>query len=367
MTSTSSESPEYGSLRSDDDHWDIVSSVGYTALLVAGWRALHAISPQPLVRDDYAKLFINRCTGPVSDWRAGQPGDLRRQTAFRASMACRPDSSTTFSSPPQRGIRQAVIVAAGLDSRAYRLDWPDGTTVFEIDLAESPGIQGAGARRAGRRAQGPQDQVAADLRTDWSTPLKAAGFDRQTPSAWSVEGILPYLTDDAQTTLFTRISELSAPGSRVAVGALGTRLDQTATLRPGNNASRRQQSGNVDFSKLTYETNGDPAEWLAAHGWAVEPVHNTLDLQAGYGMSPPGRRRQDRRLHALAIHDRGSPGHEILHRRGHRGDRRQHTRSGSQCVLRPGRHPGRRFHGGGPRRRPNPPATGRDGQAAGGA
>ncbi len=64
MTSKASASPEYGSLRSDDDHWDIVSGVGYTALLVAGWRALHALSPQPLVRDDYAKLFIAASQDP---------------------------------------------------------------------------------------------------------------------------------------------------------------------------------------------------------------------------------------------------------------------------------------------------------------
>jgi O-methyltransferase involved in polyketide biosynthesis len=98
---------------------------------------------------------------------------------------------------------------------------------------------------------------------------------------------LPYLTDEAQNTLFTRISGLSAPGSRIAIGALGSRLDreQLAALEtehPGVN-----MSGDVDFSALTYENKTDPAEWLAAHGWDVEPVRNTLALQEGYGMTPP--------------------------------------------------------------------------------
>ena len=192
-----------------------------------------------------------------------------------------------FNSAVAGGIRQAVIIAAGLDSRAYRLDWPDGTTVFEVDLPKVLEFKGRVLREQGATPKGRRREVAADLRTDWPTPLKAAGFDAQVPSAWSVEGILPYLTDDAQTTLFTRISELCAPGSRIAVGALGTRLDHSQlsaleTTHPGVN-----KSGNVDFSKLTYETNGDPAEWLAAHGWGVEPVRNTLDLQARYRMSPP--------------------------------------------------------------------------------
>jgi len=288
VTSTSSASPEYGSLRSDDDHWDIVSGVGYTALLVAGWRALHAVSPQPLVRDDYAKLFITASQDPYLAGVLANPGTSVDETAFPRLYGVQTRFfDDFFTSAGQAGIRQAVIIAAGLDSRTYRLDWPDGTTVFEVDL---PKVLEFKARVLHEQAATPKarrSEVAADLRTDWPTPLKAAGFDPQRPSAWSVEGILPYLTDDAQTTLFTRISELCAPGSRVAVGALGTRLDHSQlaaleTTHPGVN-----KSGNVDFSALTYETNGDPAEWLAAHGWAVEPVRNTLDLQAGYGMSPP--------------------------------------------------------------------------------
>ena len=74
--------PEYGSLRSDDDHWDIVSGVGYTALLVAGWRALHAVSPQPLVRDDYAKLFITASQDPYLAGVLANPGTSVDETAF---------------------------------------------------------------------------------------------------------------------------------------------------------------------------------------------------------------------------------------------------------------------------------------------
>ncbi|OBF12677.1 SAM-dependent methyltransferase [Mycobacterium sp. ACS4054] len=283
-----STTPEFGSLRSDDDNWDIVSSVGYTALLVAGWRAVHALSPQPLVRDDYAKVFIAASQDPYLAAAVANPGTSEDEMAFPRLYGVQTRFfDDFFEEAGAAGIRQAVIVAAGLDSRAYRLEWAPGTTVFEIDLPKvlefkARVLDGEGAAPKARRVE-----VAADLRTDWSRALEAAGFDSEGPSAWSVEGVLPYLTDEAQNTLFTRISGLSAPGSRIAIGALGSRLDHDQlealeTAHPGVN-----MSGDVDFSALTYEPQTDPAERLAAHGWTVQPVRNTLDLQAGYGMTPP--------------------------------------------------------------------------------
>ena len=280
--------PEFGSQRSDDDQWDIVSSVGYTALLVAGWRAVHALSPQPLVRDDYAKVFIAASKDPYLAKVLSSPGTSEDETAFPRLYGVQTRFfDDFFITAAEAGIRQAVIVAAGLDSRAYRLDWPQGTTVFEVDLPKVLEFKAHVLGQHGAEPKARRVEVPIDLRTDWSRPLEAAGFDSEFPSAWSVEGVLPYLNDDAQNALFTRISGLSASGSRIAVGALGTCLDhdELADLEaahPGVN-----MSGNVDFSALTYEPRGEPAEWLAAHGWSVQPVRNTLELQAEYGMTPP--------------------------------------------------------------------------------
>lgn len=283
-----STTPEFGSRRSDDDHWDIVSSVGYTALLVAGWRALHAVSPHPLVRDDYAKVFIAATRDPYLAGVLANPGTTEDETAFPRLYGVQTRFfDDFFTSAGNAGMQQAVIVAAGLDSRAYRLEWPEGTTVFEVDLPKVLEFKAGVLGEHGAEPKARRIEVAADLRTEWSRTLEAAGFDTERPSAWSVEGVLPYLTDEAQDALFTRISGLSAPGSRIAIGALGSRLDRVAlealeSTHPGVN-----MSGDVDFSALTYETQTNPAEWLAAHGWAVEPVRNTLELQAGYGMTPP--------------------------------------------------------------------------------
>jgi methyltransferase (TIGR00027 family) len=283
-----SSAPEFGSLRSEDDQWDIVSGVGYTALLVAGWRAVHAVSPQPLVRDEFAKYFIKASGDPYLAGQLANPSTSEDEIAFPRLYGVQTRFfDDFFVAAGAAGIRQGVIVAAGLDSRTYRLDWPDGTTVFEIDQPKVLEFKARVLDELGATPKARRTEVAADLRTDWPTPFKDAGFDPQRPSAWSVEGLLPYLTDDAQTALFSRITELCAPGSRVALGALGSRLDHdqlTAleTAHPGVN-----MSGDVDFSALTYEPKTDPAEWLAAHGWDVEPVRNTLQLQAGYGITPP--------------------------------------------------------------------------------
>ncbi len=283
-----STSPEFGSLRSDDDHWDIVSGVGYTALLVAGWRAVHAVSAQPLVRDVYAKHFIAASEDPYLAGVLANPGTSADQTAFPRLYGVQTRFfDDFFTAAGNAGIRQAVIVAAGLDSRAYRLDWPDGTTVFEVDLPKVLEFKGRVMAEHGATPKARRSEVAADLRTDWPTQLKAAGFDPQSPSAWSVEGILPYLTDDAQSALFTRISELCAPRSRAAIGALGTCLDRERLAALEETHPGVNMSGGVDFSALTYEPKSDPAHWLAGHGWSVEPVRNTLELQASYGMTPP--------------------------------------------------------------------------------
>jgi len=281
---------KWGVDRSDDDTWDIVSSVGYTALLVAGWRALHAVSPQPLVRDEYAKYFIAASRDPFLNGALADPGTSEGATTFPRLYGVQTRFfDEFFASASEVGIRQAVIVAAGLDSRAYRLSWADGTTIFEID---QPEVLEFKVRVLAEHAAEPtarRSDVAADLRDDWSIPLRTSGFDITASSAWSVEGILPYLTGDAQDALFARITELSAPGSRLAIGALGSRLDQDRLTALEENHPGLNLSGDVNFSTLTYDdsTKTKPAQWLTQHGWTVESVRTNPELQREYGRTPP--------------------------------------------------------------------------------
>ena len=277
---------KWGVDRSDDDEWDIVSSVGYTALLVAGWRALHATSAQPLVRDDYAKHFIAASADPFLNAALADPGTSEGATAFPRLYGVQTRFfDEFFTAAAEDGLRQAVIVAAGLDSRAYRLTWPTGTTVFEVDQPKVLEFKTTVLAHHAAEPAADRRDVAADLRDDWSIPLRNNGFDTELPTAWSVEGILPYLTGDAQDTLFARITELSASGSRLGIGALGSCLDQDRLVALEGSYPGLNLSGDVDFSTLTYDdaTKTKPAQWLADHGWTVDQVRTNPELQREYG------------------------------------------------------------------------------------
>ena len=275
--------------RTEGDQWDIRTGVGYTALVVAAWRALHTAAVEPLARDEYARHFVGAAADPyLTGLLAAAPaGDAAVfphlygvQTRFFDEF---------FATAAADGIRQMVIVAAGLDTRAFRLRWPAGTTVFELDqpavLAfKADVLAGLGARPAADRVA-----VGADLRGDWAAALTAAGFDPARPTAWSLEGLLPYLTGPAQDGLLAGISALSCDGTRIAIGALGAHFDAeefaaVVADHPGVRIFR-----DVDFGALTYrpEQRADPADWLAGHGWTVTRVGGTVDLQADHGETPP--------------------------------------------------------------------------------
>ncbi len=282
---------ERGGLRSDNDGWDIVSGVGYTALVVAAWRALHTASDRPLATDDYAELFVTAAGDPHLGEVLDGFDDSQDSTVFPRLYGVQTRFfDEFFASAAEQGIRQAVIVAAGVDARAYRLDWPAQATVFEVDRPEVLEFKARVLDDAGAQPNCVRHEVGADLRADWVTPLTAAGFDPERPAAWSLEGLLPYLTDAAQNALLSAIGEISAPGTRLATGAVGSgsgSWEQLAELEKNHPGLR--SSGDTDFSGLIYadDTRASPAGWLTEHGWTVDYVGTSPQLQARYGRNPP--------------------------------------------------------------------------------
>lgn len=214
------------SRRTAGDTWAITESVGATALGVAAARAVETAATNPLIRDEFAKVLVSSAG---TAWArladadlAWLDGDQLGRRVHR--VACDYQAVRThffdeyFGAAVDAGVRQVVILAAGLDARAYRLNWPAGTVVYEIDqpsvLEYKAGIlQSHGAVPTARR-----HAVAVDLRDDWPAALIAAGFDGTQPTAWLAEGLLPYLPGDAADRLFDMVTALSAPGSQVAVG-----------------------------------------------------------------------------------------------------------------------------------------------------
>lgn len=285
--------------RTDNDSWDITSSVGETALRVAAARAAETAKPHPLIRDPFAQLFLDAAGGAgrkVSFESGVTTGDSEvvaqlwaRRQVIGEYMACRTAFfDEFFVSATDEGVRQVVILAAGLDSRAWRLPWPHGTTVYEIDQPAVLQFKSATLRTSGARPMCTQVDVPVDLRHDWPTALQQAGFDPAVASAWSAEGLLPYLPARAQDLLFDRVHALSAGGSRLAVEAMAvdfprseqSRREQMRHLREAAEKMGRDDVPN--FEELWYfEERTDLAEWLRAHGWDLSVVASN-ELLSGY-------------------------------------------------------------------------------------
>ncbi|GAA4390542.1 class I SAM-dependent methyltransferase [Tsukamurella soli] len=275
-------------MRSEGDTWDIVSSVGRTALGVATFRAIEAERPDALIRDPFARWFVEATGDQQFLGMLADPDSIDQRNFFPRTMGPRTRFfDEYFEAASRAGCRQAVILAAGLDARSYRLDWSEGTTVFEIDqtkvLEFKDGVLAdhSAAPKADRRT------VAADLRDDWPAALVAAGFDPSVPTAWSAEGLLPYLPGAAQDALFERIDALSVPGSRIAAhggpgGAEMQRLREAAR----QHVDRGPFGGTAPFDLWYDDERADPVQWLTERGWTVERTAMD-DLFRSYGRAVP--------------------------------------------------------------------------------
>lgn len=279
--------------RSDTDSWDLASSVGATATMVAAARAIASAEPDPLINDPYAADLV-RAVGveffsKLVDGEISLDGELADGAALMTGiMAVRTKFfDDFFTSAGDAGIRQAVILASGLDSRAYRLPWHDGTVVYELDQPEVIGAKTAAMSQIGATPTAERRTVAVDLRDDWPAALQAAGFDPSAPSAWSAEGLLAYLPPEGQDRLFDNITTLSAPGSRLATEF---HPDIAANLRErGNEMSEqwRKHGLDLDLANLWYDgERNSVTEYLGGSGWSVT-ARRRPELFAEYGREFP--------------------------------------------------------------------------------
>jgi methyltransferase (TIGR00027 family) len=275
--------------RSDNDTWDIATSVGATAVMVALARASETNSPDPLIRDEFAEPLVSTpelavVRDQVASMYAASEEDAddfaMRQHEMVDYQAVRTHFfDEFFAAAAAAGIRQHVILAAGLDSRAYRLDWPADTVVYEIDLPAVLEYKTATLETYGAKPSTTRREVAVDLRHDWPAALCDAGFDPKRPSAWLAEGLLPFLPGPAQEAMFCSIDELSAPGSRVAVEVFGVQDDRRPEVEERwkeLRAAREQRGEDVSFNPLDlwYDNEGRPecAGWFRARGWTTDSV-----------------------------------------------------------------------------------------------
>jgi methyltransferase (TIGR00027 family) len=279
--------------RTENDTWDLASSVGATATAVAASRAMASQGADPLLADPWADPLV-RAVGidtfvKLIDGEIG-PGDddpvLNRRTMNEQITVRTRFFDDFFMQATGSGIRQAVILASGLDTRAYRLAWPAGTVVYEIDQPavidfKTRTLAGLGAEPTAQRRT-----VAIDLRDDWPSALAAAGFDTGQPTAWSAEGLLPYLPPEAQDRLFDNVVALSAPGSRIATEHLDLRHVPSDWAQRLTERSRRIGS-NINLAELFYTgERNTAAEYLTGHGWRVN-IRTTEQCYSAHGFELP--------------------------------------------------------------------------------
>jgi methyltransferase (TIGR00027 family) len=294
-------------IRYDSDSWDLASSVGATATAVAAWRAMAARGPNPLIDDPFAEPLVNAVgidalirmmNGEIeldNDDPTFTPQGLAEGTAARtrffdsffldamgadASRAPARGGIGQFDTVGETGLRQAVILAAGLDTRAYRLPWPAEVVVYEVDQPQVIDFKTHTLAGLGAAPTADCRPVGVDLRDDWPAALRSSGFDPTQPAAWSAEGLLSYLPPEGQDRLFDNITALSASGSRLGTGYvpdIGARIAQRGQVI----TERWRRLGlNINWADLIYDgERNDVVEYLRARGWRAS-VRTTPELYA---------------------------------------------------------------------------------------
>lgn len=281
--------------RSDGDSWDLATSVGTTATMVAAARAVASREENALIDDPFAAplvravgidLFTKMVDGDIDMAAVDTEGTARVMTDVMA-VRTRFFDDFFLEATGAGGIRQVVILASGLDSRSFRLEWPAGTVVYEIDQAKVIDFKVETLAALGASPTADLRAVSVDLREDWPAALRAKGFDETKATAWSAEGLLAYLPPDAQDRLFDNITALSAPGSRLATeyhpdGGRGL-ADRSQAI------SSRWRDLGLDLNMADLFYTGERkvvADYLEAQGWQVS-LRSRPDMFALHGREFP--------------------------------------------------------------------------------
>jgi methyltransferase (TIGR00027 family) len=284
--------------RTEGDTWDLANSVGATATMVAAARAAATRRPQPVINDPFAEplvravgidVFTRIAAGELDAIEAqGGVGFPRMIDTFAARARF---YDGYFAEAGKAGLRQVVLVASGLDSRPYRLSWPAGTTVYEIDQPEVIEFKATTLSQLNVAPTAEHRTVGIDLREDWPAALREAGHDPAEPTAWLAEGVLiGFLPPEAEVRLLGNIDSLSSAGSRLAAdyGQVTGESEEEQQRAQSMTERWRELGLDLDIPDLTYPgKHTDVAEHLRAHGWDTTKA-SLAELFDAAGLAPLG-------------------------------------------------------------------------------
>jgi len=159
------------------------------------------------------------------------------------------------------GVRQIVMLAAGMDSRAYRINFPAGTTLFELDQPEVLAYKNA--KLDNIQPQCNRIEIALDLREEWQGQLIDAGFKRQHKTLWIIEGLLMYLEEEQVITLFERINSLASPNDLALFDIFNRHLLESPFMQTQLNFLKSLGA------PWKFGTN-DPEKFMKELGWSIQ-------------------------------------------------------------------------------------------------
>ena len=284
--------------RSDNDTWDLATSVGATATMVAAGRARASRADQSIIEDQFAQPLVAAVgVDFFTRWAAGElgpaevdipdhPWGMQPMTDLLAVRTRRIDGFVADA--VAAGVRQAVILASGLDARGYRLSWPSDMTVFEIDQPQVIEFKTTTLAALGAKPTVDLRAVPIDLRDDWVAALRQAGFDAGRPTAWLAEGLMGFLPPEAQDRLLDNITALSTDGSRLIVEIFWNSPESVQIM---HTAAQKWYDNGLDahIDDLWYGgERHDVATYLNERGW--QTVRNPVrELLAAAGLPVPVR------------------------------------------------------------------------------
>lgn len=241
-----------------------IDGVAMTAIGVAVIRARESRRPDRLYDDPLAQVLTDAARGGFAPERWARLEALADRFYEGRSVGVRLVDDRIRSAVAS-GIRQIVLIGAGLDTRAFRMELPKGTRIFELDLPETFSFKEPVIASAGASPRCERYVLPVDLRTDWVKPLLAAGFRVDEPTHWVDEGVLGYLSSEEALAVVAALTELSAPGSNFGVSrfAVDPNSGQYAELR-------RLVSGDEASPRVPGGLGADAEAWLEQHGWDTE-------------------------------------------------------------------------------------------------
>lgn len=279
----------YGKSEIPEAGWDVKTGPGVTALGLAAARAVETGRPDRLIEDPFAQPLFEASESdlpmlvawPEPDRQITEAQALHLHGSRYIGLRTR-FYDDILQAATSHGIRQAVLLGAGLDTRAFRLNLPGEVLVLEVD---QPGVlahKQAVLHRLGARPRCRRIAVGADLHEDWPAAVQALGFDTATPTAWILEGLVAYLPSADRSRLLERITDLSASASTLA-------LDRIAgDLNAGERLVELSQRSGIDMTRLLKGGEDDIRGLLESHGWEVsEQDTNTLARRYGRDLRDP--------------------------------------------------------------------------------